>query len=421
MLQKVLIFCYCGLFIFGLSIIKYFVLVSPVFAIRDCNTIVCSKTDSGFLTCNADKQACLKQNIIEVQGQATTLNNTINILNSQISLQESQIAQTQAEIAQLERQINELGDRISGLNISLDHFTETLVQRVYEDYKATRVNSNLLVLTSDSLTEFLSNNKYLQLTRQQTTTAMQEAETQKTDYDQQKALKETKQNEVEKKRNILQQQQRELASQRSAQQSLLDQTKNDEKRFQSLLAQAQAEVASLRNFSASKGGSILPPQNSPDGWYFSQRDERWANTCIGNSCGTIYQATIMEVGCLISSTAMVKKKYGEDVSPLTIGTNPTYFSLNTAYMRMPWPTPNGFHYVRYYTGFNLDKIDPALSDGRPVIVHLQMGNNDGHFVVLKSGSNGSYIMHDPIVGYDKNFTDFYRTSQISDFSVLERG
>jgi hypothetical protein len=125
----------------------------------------------------------------------------------------------------------------------------------------------------------------------------------------------------------------------------------------------------------------------------------------------------MEVGCLISDLAMIKKKYGEDVTPLSIATNPSYFSLNTAYMKSPWPAPSGHSYQRF-GGYNQAAIDKEMSEGRPVIVHLRFGTADGHFIVLKSGSNGKYVMHDPWEGFDKNFTDFYRTGQITDFSVV---
>lgn len=246
----------CGL----LSLVLWWGISNPhvpqVKAIQDCNVNVCDKNSQdqeAYLSCNRNKQMCLEANINETKGQAVTLGNTISILNGQINLQEAQIDQTQAELGQLERQVRDLTDRISGLNISLDRFTETLVKRVNEDYKSSRVNADLLLVASNSLTQFLSNYKYLELTRQQTANAMQLAETQKTDFDQQKQLKEVKQAEVEKKEQALKAQQATLTQQRGEQQFLLTETKNNEAKYQAELAKTLAELEAIQSIIAGKG------------------------------------------------------------------------------------------------------------------------------------------------------------------------
>jgi len=231
-------------------------MVAPVRAAEDCNTINCSKdtqSEEEYLSCNKSKQSCWESKIRETQSQANTLANTISILNNKISVQELQIEQTRAEIAQLERQVRELVDRITGLNISLDRLGAVLVERVNEDYKNTRTNINLLLLATDRLNIFLSNYKYLQLTRQQTTVAMEQAETQKADYDVQKELKETKQTEVEKKRSVLEGQQGGLTKQRGEQQFLLTQTKNNEATYQRELEKTLAELEAIQSIIAGKG------------------------------------------------------------------------------------------------------------------------------------------------------------------------
>lgn len=230
--------------------------VLPVLAAEDCEAISCSKnsqSEDEYLSCNKRKQVCWEAKISETRTAAVTLNNTISILNGQISVQELQIEQTQTEISQLERQIRELTDRIAGLNLSLDRLGEVLVERVYEDYKTSRTNLNLLLLASDSLSTFLANHKYLELTRQQTTEAMKQAETQKIDYDVQKELKETKQAEVEKKRAALQAQQTNLTKQRGEQQFLLNETKNNEARYQKELEKTLAELEAIQSIIAGKG------------------------------------------------------------------------------------------------------------------------------------------------------------------------
>ncbi len=367
-------------------------------------------------SCNVSKIACWQGKISEKKQAADTLSNTISVLNGQITVQELQIKQTRLQIDQLTKEIDGLAERISGLNVSLDQLTDVLIQRTDATYKAQRTNPLNVLLVSNSVSDIFRNLKYLQVAQQHTAEIMQQAESQRLSFDQEKALKEKKQAEVEQKKQLLQKQENELTAQRNNEQNLLKQTKNDEARYQELLSQAQAELSSFQSFTTSLGIGQLPPQNSPDGWFFSQRDQRWAGACIGNSCGTKNSATIIDVGCLISSTAMIKKKYGEDVTPLSIARTSSYFFSNTAYMVQPWPSPSGYGYVR--GSFNKDKVDEELKNDRPVIVHLRINTRDGHFVVLKGGGNGNYTMHDPVEGYDKKFTDFYRIGQIDSMAYL---
>lgn len=227
---------------------------TPSLALENCDRFACNKDDpDGYLSCNKEKQACLESNIRETQSSAITLNNTIAILNGQIRVQEIQIESTQAEIEVLERQIVDLTNRITGLDLSLDRLTTVLVKRVDEHYKAGRLNPMLLLATSDSLNDFINDFKYLKITREQTAEAMQRAESQKITYDEQKALKETKQTEVEAKKASLEAQQHALTQQRGEQQFLLQETKNNEARYQSELAKTLAELEAIQSIIAGKG------------------------------------------------------------------------------------------------------------------------------------------------------------------------
>lgn len=359
----------------------------------------------------------LQNKLKEVQGQKESLNTTLQYINTKISLSQAEINKSQSELNTLETDLNDLSTRIDGLDQSLDMLSQILVDRVNQSYKQKQTNPLHLLILSNGIADFVTRYRYIQIAQDHTREIMQLAEQQKANFDLQKAEKEKKQIEVEKKREQLNSQKTQLANEKAGQQRLLDQTNNDEKKYQQLLAEAEAELQSLSNFSASRGGGVVAAQNSPDGWYFSQRDERWAYVCIGDSCGTRNEENILSVGCLISSTAMIKKKYGENVTPVTIAKNPAYFFSTTAYMLQPWPAPAGMHYQRIY-GYNPATIDAELNQGKPVIVHIRIGTRDGHFLVLKSGSQGNYIMHDPIEGYDKPFSSFYKTSQIDQMNVL---
>lgn len=372
---------------------------------RDCDT-----NDPAYVTCLEGRQQCLVDLVKQTQQKANTLGNAISILNGQIKIQQLQISQTVAEIEKLSRQIEDLSTRISGIELSLDKMSSILIERVNANYKHKTPDPIILLLNADSFSQFLTDYKYLQIAQSHISEVMKRAEEQRIAYDQQKTLKEEKQAEIEAKRNQLKKQEQELNNQKTQQTQLLTVTKNDEKKYQQLLAEARAEIASFKTFATNKGGGTVSAQSSPDGWYFSQRDERWAGVTIGSS-----GEKMLEVGCLISSTAMIKKKFGEDVTPVTIATNGNYFFSNTAYMLKPWPAPSGYYYSD--VSYSQSTLDQEL-ERNPVIVKLLAGPYGTHFLVIKEKKDGKYIMHDPWEGYDKNFSDYYSLSQISRISRL---
>lgn len=360
----------------------------------------------------------LQNKINDAKNQQQSLSSAITVLNSQILLNQAKIQKTQVQITILESEIGDLGERIQGLESSLSDLSKILVSRVQAQYKQGFNDPVSRLFAVTGITELINEQRYAQQTRAHTENLLFVTEYKRQVYHDEKQEKEKKQAEVEALKKQLDAQQHDLDQQKVEKQQLLQVTKNNEQTYQKLLKQAQSELSSLRSFAVSRGGGTLPPQNSPDGWYFSQRDERWAGMCIGNSCGTRNQASVMEVGCLISSVAMVKKKYGEDVTPATIAANSSYFFSTTAYMLRPYPAPGGYRFEN--TSYSRDKLDTELREGRPVIVHLRVNTNDGHFVVIKSGENGDYTMHDPWEGYDKKFTDFYSTGQITEMAVLRQ-
>jgi hypothetical protein len=106
-------------------------------------------------------------------------------------------------------------------------------------------------------------------------------------------------------------------------------------------------------------------------------------------------------GCLVTAMAMVLTHYGySDVTPVTINSNPANFSAVGGLML----------FTTYFDGTSATRvtsaIDSVLATGNPVIVGLHAYGGT-HFVVLVSGSHGSYIMRDPYVpnGKDISFTD----------------
>lgn len=319
-----------------------------------------------------------------------------NTLSSQILFMDSQIKLTTLKISQTEDQIAVLTDKISRLEVSLDSLAEILNKRIAATYKKGFIDVFSLFFSSQKFSDFISRYKYIKVMQAHDRKLLFSMEETRTNYDDQKQ-------EVEKLKAKLESQKVSLAQQKKDKENLLIVTKNDEKKYQELLKKALAEIASLKRFSQENKGGILPPQQSPDGWFYSQRDERWASKTIGYS-----QETIYDVGCLISDVAMLFTFYGDKKTPADIASNTSYFFTQTAYLLQPWPTPAGKTYVELS---NMSAVDEELSAGRPVIVHLNLGG-DGHFIVLKKKEGDDYIIHDPWYGYDKKLKDYYTVAAI---------
>ncbi len=383
---------------------------------EECGDIHCSDAD--------DREACIKrkisvceQSVENTRNQASTLQNAINSINNQIVVQELRIEQTLVEIDQLETEIIELEDRIEGLGTSLDGLARILIERIRSSYKEKRMGeSSLSILVSGSIYKSSQVQKYIQNAELQTAQTMQMAEYQRQNYDLQKKHKELKQKELEATRKVLKQQQASLANTRASKQQLLTQTQNDEARYQALLSEAIKELSSLKSYVKSQVGSATCMASSPskgkDGIYFSQRDPRWCKQKIGNS-----SEILGEVGCLISSASMLLKHNGVDTSPSQLAYNTSYFSLNTAMLLRSQSLFSGMKYE--FHGRNFSVLDSELEADRPVIVHLNIGTADGHFIVLVDKKDGEYIMNDPLFGPDLDFNDRYSTNMITDVRTIK--
>ena len=209
---------------------------------------------------------------------------------------------------------------------------------------------------------------------------------------------------------------RDLEEQKAAKQRLLADTQNDESKYQALLEQARITLESYKSFVQTAGGGVVGPNGlggGKDGWYYSQRDSRWADEKIGNSSYTVFES-----GCLVTSVAMVHKYYGYDATPAQIAEKDDHFFYGD--MRIPWPAPSGRSYKVLAWGYPKESIDKELSNKNPVIVGVRAGNAAGtHFIVLIKKDDDGYVMHDPYYGPDLDFSDYYSTSSIFEAVVFK--
>jgi peptidoglycan hydrolase CwlO-like protein len=355
-----------------------------------------------FADCDPKDQQCLQdeitqysQKIAQLQGQANTLSNQIAQFNAQIGLAELKVEQTQ-------QQIELLSGRIDQVQGSLDELTKAFSARAVTTYKMARTDEPAyFIFSSENITDAISKFHYLQEAQASDQSLLQRLQSAQIAYQNSKKTSEDLQKELQQQEDL-------LTSQKTAKQTLLTQTQGSEANYQKLLAQAEAQLAAFSAFTSNSGGSSLLSNQTDcsDSWgcYYNQRDSGWGPLALN---GTKY--SLASDGCLVTSMAMILTHYGHmGVTPISINSNPDNFaSYYPAYL----------NYVIHVDGVTASRavssMDSTLSSGNPVVVGVHAYGGT-HFVVVKSGGNGNYVMNDPYLPHGKNlnFTDHYPISSI---------
>jgi len=348
----------------------------------------------------------LEQKVSDLKSQGDTLSSQIGVMDNQIQLTQYKINSTQKQMMSLTMDIDSAGKRMGSLENSLTNVTKVLLSHIVASYQAGSGADMQVLLSSSDISDMITKENYLRFVQEHDQQLLYDTQQARVDYANQKNILESQKKQVLALNTQLQQYTQDLASQKSAKQDLLTQTQGDEATYESMLAQAKAELAGFSRFTSGAGGSsLLSGQTSCDGWgcYYNQRDSQWGGLLINGQDGY----TMAGYGCLITSIAMVLSHMGHNVSPADIATSGgNNFAVDTA-MLAKSITVDGVSLTR--EGANLDS---DLQSG-PVIVGIYAYGGT-HFVVLKSGSNGNYVMNDPYIanGHDINFADHYSTGSI---------
>ncbi|MDO8497070.1 MAG: hypothetical protein Q7S61_00805 [bacterium] len=385
---------------FAIIVLLLFLLISP--------RILRGQENQDQTTALQKQIADYQQKLIEIRQEKNTLSSQIQYMDTQIYLTGLRIQDTEATIKKMQKEIDLLTSRIEGLDSSLDHLSQTLLERLIEGYKARTMTVFDIVLDSQNANEFINQVKYYKTARDNNQKLLVQVQETKLNFEDQKKIREDKKVQLDKLTTTLTSQKHDLDVQKVQKQKLLADTQNDEQTYQSLLQQAQTQLSAFKTFVKSSGaGSVIGANefgNGSDGAYFSQRDVRWASQTIGNSSDNI-----LNVGCLLTSIVMVLKKNGVDINPSAIASNSNYFSLNTAFMKFrtsfnPWP--GGLNNSQ----ISIADVDNELNQGHYVIAGINYGpcrGNSDHFVVLTKKDGNDYIMHDPLYGPDIKFSSHY--------------
>ncbi len=357
----------------------------------------------------ANCPAFLQSKLTELQGKDKTLSSQISIADNQIKLTEAKIENTQYQIELLVKDIDITKSKISSSEGDLDKTSHAFVGRAKAVYQVGTVDPWQVILTSNSLDNFFTRLKYLKIVQLFDKRNIYAAEQAKVNYANQQDILVDKKQQQEELSDKLTAYTDQLEAEKASKKQLLTETQGSEANYQKLLSQAKAQLAGFSNFVAAQGGaSLLSGQTSCDSWgcYYNQRDSSWGGNSLN---GTQY--TLASDGCLVTSMAMIFTHYGKKITPVDINSNSSNFaSYYPAYLLF---TISAGGATAQRVGASMDSV---LASGDPVVVGINAYGGT-HFVVIKSGSNGSYIMNDPYLsnGHDISFTDHYSMGSI--FSV----
>jgi len=352
----------------------------------------------------------------ETRKQRNTLANQMEYLDTQAYVTQLRIQETENKIATVEKETVILTNRIDTLDTRLDEQWRLFLATTYETYKQRRATLIDLLLNSRTASDMLNSVKYHSLAQSNRQRLLIQTQETKLNFEEAKQQRERRKIELTELQDVLDTQKASLDQQQTAKKILITATQNRENEYQSIISEAQRQLSAFKSFFASTGTYTISANalgTGEGGWYYSQRDERWAGMRMGDS-----GESVLDVGCFISSLSMVLKSYGQDINPTFFASNSKYFyggsssgcfptSYATAYACVPntfngsWP--GGLRYREISSG----EIDGYLERGIPVITSVR---NQGHYVVLKKKVDGEYIMNDPIYGPDLKLSEYYTMS-----------
>lgn len=359
----------------------------------------------------------LQQKVNDLKSQGDSLSSQIGAMDNQMTLTQYRISQTQKEITDVTLDIDSAGKRMDNLEGSLNNVTKILLNRIVATYQAGSANEAQILLSSSDITDAITRANYLRMVQQHDKELLYETQQARNDYSHQKEILENKKKKIEELNAQLQQYTKDLDSQKTSKQELLTQTQGSEANYQRLLEQTKAQLASFSRFTTSQGGaSLLGNQTSCDDWgcYYNQRDSQWGGMNLNGQSGY----SVAEIGCLMTSMAMVYTHYGhKDVTPMSINSVSSNFSGIPAVLLKFTISANGVSASRTSAS-----IDSVLGSGNPVIVGISYdaGPYPDHFVVLRSGSGGNYMMNDPFTPNGRNipFTSKYSIGSIREIDKV---
>ncbi|TMD51101.1 MAG: hypothetical protein E6I85_14110 [Chloroflexi bacterium] len=352
------------------------------------------------------QQTSVRDQIAVTQDKIARLQAVLVQLNSQLLENNARLSQNQARLDDLVRREDVLTAQLQETQRRMEERQSAFASQVRVLDKVENRSPVSLLLTSHNFVQFVqrltgikqvadgTKQLAVQLRADRDLLAAQRAELDRARTEQAKAVA-----TVEQARLVLQQeygiqstatfQLQALQARLGLQQAQLTSQANG---VEAQIVSDEQQVQSLLAFSHGAGGDIVAPEFLSDGWgkYYNQRDARWGNVYLGRSP---YQ--VWEIGCLLTSVAMVYSHFGfPNVTPGVIAANPANFTSGGLLYNSALNVPG--HPAAINNNPTRAWINQYLQAGGTVIVGMYIRTGGTHFVVLVAQNGPSdYWINDP--------------------------
>lgn len=395
------------------KIVYFFITLS--FLVLTISFLLPIKSDAADCTDISDpakKVECLQNKLKELTDTENTLSSQIKYMDTQTYLTQVKIVETEEKITSTQKEIEIIDSRVEGLDNALDYLSKLMLEKVVAGYKQRSLSILDFLFEINNANDLINSIKYIKTAQDNNQKLLVQVQETKSNFEEQKQLRETKKKELNDLQLTLNQQKIDLQNQAEAKKNVLAATQNSEEEYQKLLEQARLELAGFSAFTQSVGGGLTTFGNGSNGWYYTQRDPRWGNMLLPGSTSSVLLA-----GCAVTSVAMVCKSYGQSVDPASIVNNANYFiggDLWNWAFSCSGKTTN-------FINTSKDTIVSYVKQNIPVILKLRAASVSGlHFIVAFGWDEGANDLkiHDPFYGPDLNFSSHYNWSQIINAIVI---
>jgi len=188
----------------------------------------------------------LEVKLAQTKQQKQTLAGQIAYYDAQIALTQHKIESLKKEIEILVKSIDLLENKIDILDTSLDKMRQVMRQRLIQEYKLSKIAPTSF-LVGRSFNYNLALKVYLNRLAQADKKMIDALQLVKTQYSDQKQIKEQKKTQLDKVKQALAVQKQTLDKQKQEKQELLALTEGNEKRYQEMLATLKAEQENIAN------------------------------------------------------------------------------------------------------------------------------------------------------------------------------
>lgn len=182
-----------------------------------------------------DKSQQLQEEIAENEDQITELSQEVESLQTKVDQLNLEVTHAQKEIELTEVKLAELQQKLNEAQAELERQRQLLKLALRELYKSSNASTLELLITSDSFSDFISSQEYLDRLQLAVKTSVDKVVELKQQIEEEKLEQERLLKKQEEQRAV-------LAAKRQEQQTLLEQTQGEEQKYREIVAQQHAEL-----------------------------------------------------------------------------------------------------------------------------------------------------------------------------------